>query len=202
VITTYAELVTAVLAWAKRTDVAALVADFIVLAEARISSDMLKSQALERVQQATITAGVAALPDNVIEVTGLRLVGATRPDVEVTSRERIQYLRERSYAGGGTTYAALVGRTFETYPATEGTLEIRARCRVPALSDAAPTNWVLTNHPNAYLFGALYECFDYVRDAESSTRALGRYDEAIAQAKRSIGYAGTQARAVPRGSTP
>ena len=35
---------------------------------------------------------------------------------------------------------------------------------VPALSDAAPTNWLLTREPGAYLYGALIEASPYVAD--------------------------------------
>lgn len=191
-IATYSDLLAAVASWTNRTDLTARIPDFVTLAEARMSAD-LSSKALEREQDATITAGVAPLPDDVLDITGLRLVDATYPDVEVTSRERLEELKRTA---GPIAYAALIGRTLELNALT-GTLRIRAKCRVPAL-DTNSTNWVLTTFPNVYLFGSLLEAFDFLRDDAGVLKYSGRYSEAIAQANQALQYRGTQAYAKVR----
>lgn len=183
-IATYVDLQAAVVQWTNRSDLGALVADFVTLAEARMSAD-LSAKALEREQSVTITDAVAALPADVLDITGLRLDGATRPEVEVTSRERLA----EAAADERRALAAIVGRTLEL-SVSSGTLAIRAKCRVPALADNA-TNWVLTTFPNVYLFGALAEAYDYLRDDEQSQKYLRRYAEAVAQANIAL-YRGTQ----------
>jgi hypothetical protein len=194
---TYADLQTAVAQWTNRTDLTAMIPDFVALAEARMSAD-LSSKALEREQDATITAGIAPLPDDVIDITGLRLDGATYPDVEITSRERLRELIDR---GAGTiTYAALIGRTLEL-SATTGTLKVRAKCRVPALATNS-TNWVLTTFPNLYLFGTLLEAFDYLRNDGQVLKYEERMKQAIEQANSALQFRGTQSYARVRGMTP
>lgn len=191
---TYADLQAAVASWSNRTDLTAQIPDFITLAEVRISAD-LSSKALEKTQDATITSGVATLPDDVLEVLGLRIVGATVPDVEVTSRERIQELVQQSYSGS-RTYGALVGRTVELTTST-GTLSVLAKCRIPALSSGP--NWLMTNFPNAYLFGSLMEVADFVEDDAEFSRWQTRYMEAIGQANASLVYRGQMAASKVRG---
>lgn len=193
---TYADLIAAVPSWANRNDLTAQIPDFVALAEARMGAD-LSSKSLESVQNATITAGVATLPDDVLEVQGLRIVGATFPDVEVTSREKLQELTEQNYAGS-RTYGALIGRTVELVGTTTGTLSVRAKCRVPALVTNS-TNWVMTNYPNAYLFGALMELANFLQDDAGFARWEKRYAEAIGQANASLVYRGQMSASKPRG---
>lgn len=192
----YSDLQAAVASWAHRTDLGSSIPDFIALAEARMSSD-LSSKSLELVQTATITAGVATLPDNVIETLRLRVVGATKPDVEITSSERIESLRQAAYAGS-SIYASLIGREVHLYPTTTGSLQVVAKCRVPALSTNS-TNWVLTTFPNVYLFGALVELADHTADDSGRIRWATRYAEAVAQANAALTYRGQRSASVVHG---
>lgn len=192
---TYTDLQAAVIAWANRTDIAARVPDFIALAEARMSAD-LSTKALERVQSVPIVGGIAALPVDVVETLSLRIVGASYPTVEVTSREAVQSLASQGYAGG-TTYAAFVGRDV-WLSASTGQLEVTAKCRVPPLASNA-TNWVLTNYPNAYLFGALQEAAWFLRDPTLMAQWENRYAEAVDQANRALIYRGQASASRVRG---
>jgi len=194
-LSTFAELKAAIASWANRTNLTTQIPDFIALAEARMGAD-LSARALESLQEVEIVDGVATLPDNVVTVLGLKIVDATYPDVEVTSRERIEELTARGYTGDHT-YAALIGREVHLYPDTDGTLEVYAKCRVPPLSDEATTNWVLTNHPNAYLFGSLMEVAEFTQG--DPTRWERRYAEAIIQANQAGVYGGQMATSKVRG---
>jgi hypothetical protein len=147
-----------------------------------------------------ISGGVATLPADVHEIYGLRVPTASRADVEVTTRERLRYLAESNYSSE-TIYAAIVGTTVEFYGITAGELEVHAKYTPIALVTAS-VNAVLTQHPGVYLFGALVELFDHLRDAESKDTYLGRYGQAVAAANTGGRYSGTQARAKLRGRTP
>ena len=50
-----------------------------------------------------------------------------------------------------------------------------------ALSDAAPTNALLTDYPDAYLFAALCEAAPFLRDAELAGAYEARLDRALAE---------------------
>ena len=50
-----------------------------------------------------------------------------------------------------------------------------------ALSDAAPTNALLTDYPDAYLFATLAEAGPFLRDAELAGSYEARLDRAIGE---------------------
>jgi hypothetical protein len=50
-----------------------------------------------------------------------------------------------------------------------------------ALSDAAPTNALLTDYPDAYLFGALSEAAPFLRDADLAAAYASKLEGAIAE---------------------
>ena len=73
-----------------------------------------------------------------------------------------------------------------------------------ALSDAAPTNWLLTNHPDLYLYGSLLEASHLLIDEESMGIAAARYGRALTDVKRfdgrsrSLGTLGMETQFLPR----
>jgi hypothetical protein len=60
-----------------------------------------------------------------------------------------------------------------------------------ALSDAAPSNALLTDYPDAYLFATLCEAAPFLRDAELS----GAYEARLARAIEEINAKDARARA-------
>ena len=51
-----------------------------------------------------------------------------------------------------------------------------------ALSDSAPTNYILEQYPDVYLFGALVEAAQYTLDAQLSAMCEARFQAAVADA--------------------
>jgi hypothetical protein len=51
---------------------------------------------------------------------------------------------------------------------------------VPSLATATPKNWMLTSHPDAYLYGSLYEAAIRVRDIDAAQGYKLLFDDAIA----------------------
>jgi hypothetical protein len=50
-----------------------------------------------------------------------------------------------------------------------------------ALSDSAPTNWLLTNHPDVYLLASLVEAAFFAENLDYMALCKARLDEAIAE---------------------
>jgi len=62
---------------------------------------------------------------------------------------------------------------------------IKRRVRdIDSLSDSNTTNWVLTNHPDVYLFGALSESAPYLGQDERAVLWQAKYDAAFAEVRR------------------
>jgi len=58
----------------------------------------------------------------------------------------------------------LVAENAVTRPLFSGTGTLNYYARLPALSNAEPTNWLLEKFPEVYLYGALIEGAVYLRD--------------------------------------
>jgi hypothetical protein len=136
VIGTYAELQTAVENWLNKsgdTNLVARVPEFIQLAEAgfRRKLDDLDQSITGTI---TITAGVGDLP---ADFGGLKAINGDFNEDQII-------------------YSFVAGQ-IQTNPEVTGTADIVYKQALPALSDTATTNWLLTRAPDAYLFGALIQ---------------------------------------------
>jgi hypothetical protein len=187
-ITSRATLVAAYTTWVKHAKAIPLALDCLQLAEARMAAD-IGQQRLEERRELVITDAVAQFDADMLEIVELKMQGARLNRVEITSRERIEWMREQAHTGD-RTYACIVGRTIEVYPNTTGTLDVMAKC-FPALENDDGTNWILANHPNAYLFGMLMEAADILEDDAALSRWGLRYAEAMAQINLTGGYRGS-----------
>jgi hypothetical protein len=56
--------------------------------------------------------------------------------------------------------------------------------QIPSLATATPKNWMLTDHPDAYLYGSLYEAAIRVRDIEAAQGYKMLFDDAMNSIQR------------------
>lgn len=183
-ISTYSELKTAIATWAKRSDLTALLPDFVRLAELRIGRDFAPRGIELEVELVTVAASrYVALPDGMSNPLGLWLKAYT-PRVAVI--QRLPAELEVSTVAGYPDYWAVDGANIAFDKPASAAWAIDFRYVAPfALSDAAPTNYVLTNHPDIYLFAALIEAAWYAEDRESAGLYQQRYQAAV-QAAQSV----------------
>jgi len=69
-------------------------------------------------------------------------------------------------------------------PSAAITLEITYNGGVAALSDAAPTNTMLTRHGDAYLHGSLKQAFDFLQDEQRSIYHDAQFTRCLAEIDR------------------
>jgi len=183
---TYSDLKTAIATWSWRSDLTSDVDDLIDLTEARLNRDLRLS-----IMEARATLNTAiddefiALPTDAIEIRKLSIQqsGADIP-LRLSSPSD---LVNRYYEGLSRqpAYYAVVGTELQLAPIPDAIYSLSATyiAKVPALSDSQTTNAVLTNHPDLYLFGALAEAADLVRDAEYVARWESKYQACVSAAK-------------------
>lgn len=172
-LSTYSELKTAVADWLKRSDLATVIPDFITLAEV----DMLHRLRLvefETTGTVTMTAGTGTLPTGFLNLRSVAMDGD--PQLRYLTPSRFDEYVNDNTSGDGVYYT-ITGSSIKTAPPTTGTLDIVYAAKFTALSDSSPTNSVLTNFPNAYLFGTLAQADIYIRKDPSTNMA--KYNEAI-----------------------
>lgn len=179
---TYTGLQASIAGWLHRTDLAAIIPDLIVLAEARISRDLRLRRQVTTTAVATV-AGVQSitLPTDYLEVENLSLLTAIERQLVYMN---IEQLNERFPSGGGNgtpIVYTLEGDTilFGPTPDSIYSVSLLYYARFAALATTA-TNWLLTNHPNIYLFAALAEAGDYLQ-SEQAGKWEAKYQQGVKQ---------------------
>jgi len=158
-LSTYAELQASIASWLMRDDLTAAIPDFITLAEADLNAK-LRLRAMLTTD--TVDAAGGALPDDCLAVKSVSLSGYD--DLRFgTPGEAVTH--SLAYVGDPADLWTVDGNSLVVSPTqSSGTVTIRYYARVPALSDANPTNHVLTASPGVYLYGALVQAAPYLLD--------------------------------------
>ena len=124
--------------------------------------------------------------------------GMIRMLVQTDPERRVEFIAQenydRAYAGASTGYPrvyTIEGDSYRLGPAPDDTytIEYVYRKRVPALSDANTSNWLLTDNPDLYLYGTLVEMglhLEYPSTPAAQTLLAWqlRYDECVQTLKR------------------
>jgi hypothetical protein len=170
-ISTYSELKTAIANFLNRDDLTDIIPTFISLAEAQLARDM-RSWRQEKRVETTLDERYEALPGDFLE--GRRFILGTGEQLRPIASEDMAEMRASNSTAGKPVYFYLSADQIEFYPTPTGTetLDMVYYARIPALSDAEPTNWLLTNYPDVLLYGALVHTAGYLmEDARFQTWA-------------------------------
>tara|TARA_R110002096_G_scaffold52845_3_gene137751 strand:- start:582 stop:1061 length:480 start_codon:yes stop_codon:yes gene_type:complete len=131
--------------------------------------------------QAPITSQYVKLPVGYI---GMRNIDLLTDPVTPLSYKNLQNLdRHRSSdPTGKPLYYSVMKNNIEFAPVPDGeyTIEIVYYQKIPPLS-ANPTNWLLDDHPDAYLYGALMHSAPYLQADERAGLWAGKYNQIIQQ---------------------
>ena len=171
-ITNYIDLQTVIAYFLDRDDQTERIKTFIDLAEAEMNR-RVRHWRLENRATAEIDGRFSALPADFVEPIRLHLEVDNRP-LELVSVMEMQDLRMTASAGGKPRYYAIVQGEIELFPTPDGAydLEMYYYAKLPALSDTQTTNTILTNFPDAYLYGALIHSAPFLgEDARMQTWA-------------------------------
>lgn len=167
----YSALKTSVGDWLLRADLTAVIPDFITLAEAQISRRLLKDGPCRRMMiraDATISTEFTALPTDFLASKTINIVGNTGThELAFCTPEQINEKRGLTRTlNGEPWFYTVVGSEFQFFPAptADTAAELTYWARIPALSDVVTTNWLLSYHPDAYLYGSLMQAAPYLRD--------------------------------------
>ena len=164
-ITTYTELKSAISDFLNRDDLDAVIPTFIDLAEARLNREV-RHWRMEDRAVATLDTQYTALPTNFLEPIRMSLTSGDTSTMEVVGVQEMSDLRARALnTSGKPRYYTILDQSIEVYPSPDGeySLEMVYFETLPALSTSS-TNWLLTNYPDAYLYGALLHSAPYLQD--------------------------------------
>lgn len=178
-LTTYAGLKEAIASTLNRTDMGGYVPDWIALCEAELNSRLFTRKMVESMAF-TVSAESVALPADFNGVTSFQMLINNGYKLEYRSPAAFddQPLNQRM-----PTYYTVIGDYFWFSPPPDSSYQARLRYRkkVPALTDADPTNWVLADHPNLYLYGSLLHSAPFLKDDGRLLMWQGKFDQLLAQ---------------------
>lgn len=164
---TFSDLTSAAADWINRADLTAVIPTFITLAEAKFNRELRLRDMLVRAEATTSNEFVAVPADflenyslelNMAQIGPQQALGFIGPlEAKVLKANKIT---------GLVRFYTIIDGAFELLPAptTDTDVILTYYQKIPALSDTATTNWLLTKSPDLYLYSTLLEAAPYLRD--------------------------------------
>lgn len=164
----YTELQTSIGKWLTRKDLTEQIPEFITLTEAEISRVLRKSSTRQTV---TLTEEALTLGPTVGELRSVRLVTANPSldfPLEIGTPEIFWGWKALFQSSGRPRKASLIAGKLVVAPVPDAaySAEIVFYNALIPLSDTNPTNEVLRDDPDVYLFGALMQAAPFLKDDE------------------------------------
>jgi hypothetical protein len=180
-LTTYDELKASIADFLNRDDLTSVIPDFITLAETAMNREV-RHWRMEKRADANLDTQYTALPNFFLESIRMSLTTADTNTLEMVNAFQISNLRAQNLnTTGRPVNFAISDGSIEVFPTpdTSYTLEMLYYEKIDTLNSGNTSNWVLTNFPDAYLYGALVHSAPYLaEDARANTWAA-LYQKAI-----------------------
>jgi hypothetical protein len=171
-ISTYAELLTAAANWTGRADLTSRIPEFIALFEAKFNRDVRVPQQEKINASFTVDGEYETVPTDFIELRSMHIT--TDPKRALTYLPPNQQTEFYNSGSGIPQFVTVTGHTandgtmsFRFAPAPDGTYTavVTYYAKLLGLNGTTQTtNWLLTNHPDVYLYGVLTEAAIFLID--------------------------------------
>lgn len=183
-LSTATELEALVADYLNRSDLTAIIKDWIILAEAEFNRTLRVREMSVRTR-APLTSQYVKLPDDFLGMRNIELVTSPVTPLEYRNPQNIDNYRNSDSTGKPLFYT-IIQNAIEVAPVpdSEYQLEILYYQKVNSLATNT-TNFILDNHPDAYIFGVLMQSPVYLGHDERVNVWAGRYMQIIEQIKTS-----------------
>ena len=180
----YAALQGEVADWLNRGDLTAKLPGFIALFEAQFNADPRgRIQKSVVIATADVSSEYSSIPGDYAQMQNLRVPGsqAYPQGLDLLTSQQINAYRAKYSYAAEPRYYAIVGKQLRLLPTPDQsyTLEMEYFSKLPALSDAQPTNWLLEDNPHIYLYGTLLQAEPYLKNDDRIGVWRGLYDSAM-----------------------
>jgi hypothetical protein len=182
-ITNYGTLKTAIADTLNRQDLTSVIPQFVSLAQAQFNRKIRSHRQITR-GSLTIDAQFEALPADWLETIRITMdANPIRVLTQISMDDLTRYRTAIDNTTDAPVYFAHNGIDIELFPtpSTSYTAEISYYARLTALSADGDTNWLLTNHPDVYLYGSLVHTAPYLKDDTRIVLWSGLLDQALDQ---------------------
>jgi len=162
-ITNYATLQSTIADYLNRADLTSQIQTFIQFVEADLNTRLRNR---EMIVNATATSDgqFVALPPDWLEAINMMIVGGQSPLRYITPDEADTLIKAQTYTS--TRFYSMTTGVIELVPPAvdDITIDMVYYGKIPALSNANTTNWLLTKAPDVYLYGALSHAAPFLMD--------------------------------------
>lgn len=173
-ITDYPTLLAALEAYLARDDLQAFAPIFVQQAEGRFNTDLRVVDMQTSTGLLDITGDGILLPADFLDWISVRWVpvaGSAQRPLFLNYREPDSpEFRHRHRPNGVPQFYTILASAVRPAPNVPGTLELFYYRRIPSLTAAQPTNWLVQKAPEVYLYAALWEAMLFQKDDERSTQ--------------------------------
>jgi hypothetical protein len=177
----YSDLLASVASWMNRTDLSAVIPDFVTIAESKIAKELrLRQQITSASIVASVSTRSAALPSDWLELENISVHGTPDTPLQYVTIEHLDAkYPEAGWSSRPFVYTiegdnVILGPT----PDSAYTIDIIYYARFPTLATAS-TNWLMTNHPNIYLYACLREGAFFTKDAAGAVQWDGLFKQEV-----------------------
>lgn len=194
-IATYSDLQSSVANWLHRSDLTALIPDFIALAETALNGDIdSRGQEARTNLTCDTTTRLIALPTDMVEMRRLTLMSSD-PVRVLEYKAPEQLIADSTYITGTAmpdSFTVVGGNIeFNIIPDSAYTVELIYRQKLTPLSSINTTNWLLTANPACYLFGSLLQSIPYTEDEDRAQLWNQYYKQAVETVNSIDWYSGS-----------
>ena len=178
---TYSELKTNIANYLNRSDLTSEIDIFIDNTEAELNRRL---RVADQVKRATATAEnqYLALPNDWLEAINIEITSNDfRPLMQMSIESLDVYRKANNNVTGQPIYYALVDDTLELAPTPDSsyTLQLTYFSKIDALSDSNTTNFVLTSHPDIYLYGSLKHASVFLMEDERAPLFNAQFEKSL-----------------------
>jgi len=183
----YTELQASIADFLNRSDLTSVIPDFITMCEADLNRT-LRVRDMSVRTRAPIDSQYVKLPADFL---GMRNIDLLTDPVTPLTYKNLQNLdiHRAGDSTGKPLYYSVMQDSIEFAPVPDGdyTIDIVYYQKIPALSATASNgvNWLLTDHPDAYLYGSLMHSAPYLQADERIGLWAGKYNQILEQIKKS-----------------
>jgi hypothetical protein len=184
-IANFTELKSALASWAHRSDLTSQIPDAITFAEAKFNRRLRVRQMEAAMSATSISSGLISRPSDLLAVKAMWNTDTCKTLVEARP---LDYVMHTYDSGGSIAHFYAWDRTYFRFEVDTGEVQAVYYESIDALSDGAPTNWLLTANPDLYLSAALAELYLLIHEEDRATlwesKANARIDEMNRQDQR------------------
>jgi hypothetical protein len=184
-LTNYGTLKTAIATRLSRSNMTALIPDFITITHSKmmrgdIAAQMpaLRIDDMLEEDDLVLVDGVVALPTNYLQRHSLYLDDNNESAVEFVPLPKFNRLGAKTQTGRPSFYT-IKGANLLVAPKSSDTVKFYHYGEITAPSADADTNAIFTKAPHAYLYGALAEAYDHIRQIDRAQYYRQQFASAV-----------------------